>query len=213
MCTSDLVATHPLGPTVDAVRDKHQIIRDMTVAQPLYKRRFDFDSHQYNIIPSEVVSGRLWMGGFLDADTMDTICIGSGPLFHDVGILQMAEPPIEGYSDERCWADDDRVRTLHVALMDDTIDQVVDPVVLATKIEDLMTDHARVYVHCAMGVSRSSTAVLAWLMRFRGLSYHDSLCFLQMRRPCVCPNATFTTALLEYEATLLQSSEYKCNMD
>jgi hypothetical protein len=198
-------ATAPLDRTVDTARDRQQISRDAATAQPLWRRRFVFDRDRRDS-PSEVVSGRLWMGGFLDAHTLDTVCAGvDDPLLSDVGILQLAKTPTADGADERCWAEDARVRTLRVALMDDSLEQTVDPAALASEIDGLLAEHARVYVHCAMGVSRSSTAVLAWLMQVRGMSYPESLCFLQLRRPCVCPNAAFTAALQAFDCTQLRA--------
>ena len=58
-----------------------------------------------------------------------------------------------------------------------------------------------VYVHCAMGVSRSSTAVLAYLLAaHEGLSLDDALRFLRARRPNVNPNAGFVAQRRRLEA-------------
>lgn len=38
------------------------------------------------------------------------------------------------------------------------------------------------FVHCAAGVSRSSTAICAYLMALLNLSYDDAICFVRTRR-------------------------------
>ena len=56
-----------------------------------------------------------------------------------------------------------------------------------------------VLVHCMQGVSRSSTVVLAYLMRHRGMSFEDALALAQEKRPRVKPNAGFVAQLQRYE--------------
>jgi len=42
-----------------------------------------------------------------------------------------------------------------------------------------------------MGISRSSTIVLAYLMKKRGLTYQYALDFILTKRDCVRPNSGF----------------------
>mmetsp|Transcript_7623 Transcript_7623/g.9126 ORF Transcript_7623/g.9126 Transcript_7623/m.9126 type:complete len:281 (+) Transcript_7623:52-894(+) len=53
-----------------------------------------------------------------------------------------------------------------------------------------------VLVHCASGVSRSVTAVIAWLMsKERGYSFEDALSAVRTNRPQANPNAGFVSQL------------------
>ncbi|TPX34751.1 hypothetical protein SmJEL517_g02778 [Synchytrium microbalum] len=61
----------------------------------------------------------------------------------------------------------------------------------------------RVLVHCHAGVSRSSTVVLAYLMKYRGMSLYDAWNLVYIIRPIVRPNDGFARALQEYEVELL----------
>ncbi|ELP85038.1 dual specificity protein phosphatase, putative [Entamoeba invadens IP1] len=56
-----------------------------------------------------------------------------------------------------------------------------------------------VLVHCECGISRSASIVIAYLMKKNGLSYKDSLLFVQSKRQCVMPNSGFVKELLEFE--------------
>ncbi|CAF4057535.1 unnamed protein product [Adineta steineri] len=65
----------------------------------------------------------------------------------------------------------------------------------------------KVLVHCQMGISRSSSIVLAYLMKY----HHDTLMkaydFLLDRRPISCPNPSFLLQLIRYEKKLRNSGE------
>ena len=49
----------------------------------------------------------------------------------------------------------------------------------------------RVLVHCAMGVSRSATIVIAYLMHKERISLMDAFRKVKDRRPCIEPNRGF----------------------
>ncbi|CAF0829327.1 unnamed protein product [Adineta steineri] len=65
----------------------------------------------------------------------------------------------------------------------------------------------KVLVHCQMGISRSSSIVLAYLMKY----HHDTLMkaydFLLDRRPISRPNRGFLIQLIRYEKELRNSGE------
>jgi len=49
-----------------------------------------------------------------------------------------------------------------------------------------------VLVHCAAGVSRSSSNVIAYLMRRKkNMSFNEAFNFVKKRRPVICPNYRF----------------------
>lgn len=54
-------------------------------------------------------------------------------------------------------------------------------------------------VHCAAGVSRSTTVLTAWIMKSFNLSLDESLTLIRKRRPIVNPNYGFIQILKEYE--------------
>ncbi|KAK4474403.1 hypothetical protein MN116_001562 [Schistosoma mekongi] len=57
-------------------------------------------------------------------------------------------------------------------------------------------------VHCMAGVSRSSTLILAYLMRHTNMSLADAYQHVRSIRPCIQPNPGFWRQLLEYEEKL-----------
>lgn len=58
-----------------------------------------------------------------------------------------------------------------------------------------------VYVHCAAGISRSTTCMCAYFMVHLGCSFHEALSFIASRRKAVCPNEGFTRQLKRFEAS------------
>ncbi|XP_034721669.1 dual specificity protein phosphatase 18 [Etheostoma cragini] len=57
-------------------------------------------------------------------------------------------------------------------------------------------------VHCAVGMSRSPALVMAYLMRYRGVTLGQAHRWVQDRRPWVRLNAGFWEQLLQYERRL-----------
>jgi protein tyrosine phosphatase len=70
----------------------------------------------------------------------------------------------------------------------------------------MTTHNGRVIVHCVMGVSRSCSLVLAYLMKYKGMSLKQAFDLVSSKRSVVRPNAGFWRQLIEYEKKLLNSS-------
>jgi len=62
-----------------------------------------------------------------------------------------------------------------------------------------------VLVHCRAGVSRSASVVVAYVMRFCGLSLHDAFFLVRSRRNIITPNLGFMNKLTLYEAEIKNS--------
>ncbi|CAK86134.1 unnamed protein product (macronuclear) [Paramecium tetraurelia] len=72
-------------------------------------------------------------------------------------------------------------------------------------IENALKSQQNVLVHCAAGISRSATLVLAYLMKSYQYTLEQALRYLKQKRPYVRPNPGFLLQLLDYE-TLLYGS-------
>ena len=64
-----------------------------------------------------------------------------------------------------------------------------------------------VFVHCAAGVSRSSSMVIAYLMIERGMRFTEAFDFVRKKREVIRPNMGFR-AQLEIIDGLLQKKEF-----
>ncbi len=60
----------------------------------------------------------------------------------------------------------------------------------------------RILVHCNLGISRSTTIILAYLMKTYNATVLETFKFLRHRRPIVCPNMGFLRQLIDYETEL-----------
>ena len=60
-------------------------------------------------------------------------------------------------------------------------------------------------VHCKLGVSRSTTLVIAYLMKFERLGVDDAFNFVKKKRISIKPNAGFMKQLYEYEKILREN--------
>lgn len=69
-------------------------------------------------------------------------------------------------------------------------------------IEDARAKGGRVLVHCAMGISRSATIVLAYLMYKYRVPLNTAYEFVKARRPEINPNPGFMSILQQYEYEL-----------
>jgi len=59
-----------------------------------------------------------------------------------------------------------------------------------------------VLVHCARGVSRSSTVVIAYLMKENGWRFSEAFRFVANKRPMIRPNKGFVEQLMTFENQL-----------
>lgn len=70
--------------------------------------------------------------------------------------------------------------------------------------DDAVASNGKVYVHCMMGISRSSTIVIGFLMSRYNMSFTAAYNLAKSRRPEVNPNSTFVRILEEYGQELQQ---------
>lgn len=61
---------------------------------------------------------------------------------------------------------------------------------------------ARIFVHCSAGASRAPSMVMAYLVKYRGISLGDSYNYLRALRPSVNPNNHFLFQLAQFELSL-----------
>ena len=67
--------------------------------------------------------------------------------------------------------------------------------VTKTIIDQCVSRMQNVLVHCHMGISRSPTIVIHYIMCSMNMSYEEAYAFVKKRRQCVDPNVAFVQAL------------------
>ena len=73
-----------------------------------------------------------------------------------------------------------------------------------------MDGYDKVFVHCAAGMSRSATVVIAYLMWKRKMSLSDAIDFVKKKRPIISPNLNFMRQLQTFQDLLIKK-DYDIN--
>lgn len=74
----------------------------------------------------------------------------------------------------------------------------------ANFIDKALTSKGRIYVHCYRGVSRSTSAIIAYLMKIKGMDFKAAKNLCRVKRPIVNPNSGFIRQLIEYSYDLMK---------
>jgi protein-tyrosine phosphatase len=78
-------------------------------------------------------------------------------------------------------------------------------------IHSALKEGGKIYVHCKMGISRSSTIVIAYIMQHGtpenpySHTFEEAKNFVASKRPIICPNLGFCDALQNLEIRLKQT--------
>jgi len=80
-------------------------------------------------------------------------------------------------------------------------------------IDTCVNANGSVLVHCAAGVSRSATIVIAYVMKSQKLSFEEAIQLVQTRRTVICPNYGFRNQLIAFEEELKSENDiFNCNI-
>ena len=63
-----------------------------------------------------------------------------------------------------------------------------------------------IYIHCAMGISRSPSIVISYLMYKEKKKYEDAYDFVKEKRNVICPNSGFQEQLKKFEKILEENN-------
>eukprot|EP01118_Nematostelium_gracile_P010602 TRINITY_DN367_c0_g1_i2.p1 TRINITY_DN367_c0_g1~~TRINITY_DN367_c0_g1_i2.p1 ORF type:complete len:157 (+),score=35.92 TRINITY_DN367_c0_g1_i2:534-1004(+) len=144
------------------------------------------------LMPTELVSDFLFLGSNESARNkkqLDALQIGC--------ILNMADELENAFPDsfqyKKCGVND-TIEGSHFRQFFDGAMQFMD---------DARRDGKRLYVHCAMGISRSPAICIAWLMKEHRWDYATAQAFVKSQRRCICPNPGFVKFLKEYEKDIV----------
>lgn len=69
-------------------------------------------------------------------------------------------------------------------------------------IEQARKENKKVVVHCEVGMSRSPTIVISYLMKYKNINLREAYNLVKSRRPIIQPNVGFIKQLLAYENEL-----------
>ena len=72
-----------------------------------------------------------------------------------------------------------------------------------------MSGGKKIYVHCAGGISRSASTVVAYMMYTRKITVDEAYKVVAAKRPCINPNDGFVAQLRLFENELKQQGLIK----
>lgn len=192
---------------------------DKVVCSRCEKKLLEMDlaSHM-NAHSSEVIPGFLFLGSMQSAHNKKELIVRTGI----TDIMNLAEEVDNVF--ERCLAgcacegggaecngrtqgaegDLERLFTYHTTKIKDKENEDIFPLFEASfhTLEAVREAGGKVLVHCVQGISRSSSVVIAYLMRSRGWSLRKAYDHVKAARSIASPIAWFLLELMRYEATL-----------
>ena len=150
---------------------------------------------------SEVLPGKLFLTGWRGATQTDRLV--------ELGIsgVVKCEVQFDSDDDEALAAVDSPFLYLRVAVTDDEDQAGAMGEHLDQACRFMKEQKGAVLVHCAAGISRSTTVVLAYLISSAGpeggMRLLDAFSLVRRARPCVWPNTGFMAMLCAKEASLI----------
>ena len=75
--------------------------------------------------------------------------------------------------------------------------------------EKARKNKCNILVHCYMGKSRSASAIIAYLIKYKKYSFESAVKFLKNLRNIINPNFGFVSQLKEYEKLCLEKDSNK----
>ena len=134
---------------------------------------------------SEIIKNKLYLGDLFDANNKEQIknknitsiiCVAEG--------LKIIKPDVKVYRYD--FQDD---YNCNISLYFD-------------EIGDIIHKEKAVLVNCAAGISRSSTIVIAYIMKYYKIELKRAFLYVRHKRNQICPNKKFMSCLLDYELSL-----------
>jgi len=87
------------------------------------------------------------------------------------------------------------------------LDQVAD--IINETIDDSIEKKSNVLVHCQFGISRSVSAIIAYLIKYQGKTYKEALDMIKLKKESVNPNNGFKQQLEQYYEICSERNENK----
>jgi protein-tyrosine phosphatase len=85
---------------------------------------------------------------------------------------------------------------------DQSLDEHLDKALLFIDDALASANGGGVLIHCAQGVSRSSSIIIYYLMKRKAMSFDESLKLIRKTRPIASPNSSFENQLRKIERAL-----------
>ena len=92
------------------------------------------------------------------------------------------------------------INFLHIPIYDSSTENITNYFEQSINfINENISQKKNILVHCQMGISRSATILIAYLIRERKMSHSDAFMYIKERRGQVEPNIGFLSALMSFK--------------
>jgi len=196
----------PIQTCAEAVaRILHQICRKQQVNKLTTSRRPTLpDGYDY-VEPSLAQCAHLvFQGGASEANQLGDIFLGPKRAAEPHSRGELIRAGVKGIVNctnrVRCHFRSDGIKYCVVSVNDEVGADILSFLEGATTfVHAILCDKQNVVVHCEMGVSRSATVVMAYLIRFHQRTREDAYIHVKKRRPRINPNQGFWHQLQKFE--------------
>lgn len=148
---------------------------------------------QFPGYPSEILDDTIYLGSYDNASNQEHL-----KSLRITYIINVSNDLVNNFPDSFKYIRIEIDDTIETNIIDkfDTLFDTLDTI-LAVKDGDISVN--RILLHCQLGISRSSTFVIGYIMRIYSCSLLHAIGMVRSRRPVVLPNEGFLRQLGEYE--------------
>lgn len=151
---------------------------------------------------TEIIKNKLYLGNESDANNYNTIKSSGITAIITLNATELNSDVINLLSSRNgSWK--------HIPIRDRSTEQIID---IMDMLVEFIENQETVLVHCQHGISRSSTIVMAYLMKTLNMTNGEAFDLVKAKRPIVDPNFGFLTQLLRFEEILNAELEYRVEL-
>jgi len=157
----------------------------------------DSDRKKY---PNIIIPNQLYLGDMWNRNSIKCL--------KDLGITHIVDATKDNF-------EKDKFKILKIALPDLPSAKIDEHFESAIEFVDeaLSNKDNQVLIHCQMGISRSTTLTIAYLMKSKGYTLYDAYKLCKDNRPRIRPNDGFYQRLTQFEMTVFDGKSTKDKID
>lgn len=151
----------------------------------------------YNIDSVCSINGSSEMGEIFISDGK---CVTDKVLLKKLNITHILNAAETEIRTGKYFYKNNNIKYLGIAVLDtpnENISLYFDRV--ADFIHNCLINRGKIIVHCVMGISRSSTCVIAYLIKYCNMDVFDAIKFLKKKRSIINPNVGFIKQLQQFQ--------------
>lgn len=146
--------------------------------------------------------GELWLGNKQSAIDTESLKAENVTSVQTVMTTNTSSKIIQLYKDKN-------ITHKIVEIMDDPNSNILCHFEYSTQyIESTLANNNNILVHCLGGRSRSATIIIAYLIKFRKMTWEEAQAYVKDKRPIVCPNDGFIKQLQEWAQICQYNQEF-----